>query len=357
MSNTTWWGELPNAEKFIEAVTLDLRDGKDVLLELPEHLPWEAAFYEQLAISLEKNGVVHALRELEDDPHKEPGEIILRKFCKPERRAQYRPNIGYGRFLANSQGSTLSTALIEVHDLRNGRLEVWLDFVREYRKALSNDGAVFLLETRERPERTKGMSVHAYAGSIGSFDAYTFYMISASSYSGTLLQRRYLAELAFTLCGSDAELGGACLQNSFVFISKPLERLNDVCNTLFRADGGNFRLPGNKTNLKKQVWQAQLRIVFPLLEDYRQDLIRKYRKDVEHCLPIETAHGEIISEPEDVELGSLSWLIRQKRLNVTAYEETCIEVCKDARNSLAHLKPIGYNLLMDVLKRLPESEQ
>ena len=67
-------------------------------------------------------------------------------------------------------------------------------------------------------------------------------------------------------------------------------------------------------------------------------------------MPIETVQGEIISEPEDVELGSLSWLIWQKRLNVTAYEETCIKVCKDARNSLAHLKPIGHDLLMDVLK-------
>ena len=346
-----WWNEVPNAIRFLEEIVTELGDGKNTLLEMPEKLPWPADFYDQFEYCLERLGINRNLKYIEDEPDQPPGNILKGIFCKPERRAQFRPNIGYAAFLANPQGSTLPGSVVYVKDLKGERIGAWLQFVHEYTMATEEQSASFLLETTDHFPNAAALTVHSYAGTINKFDTYAFYMLRASSFSGSLDLRRYLAELAFALCENDAEMGGACLDQSREFMAAPIKRLGDVCGQYQRSDGSPFEMPNPHNALVKAIWRAQIRLIFPILEDFRQDFVSRHRKDIELCLPVRNSLGELIHDPDEVELGTLSMLAGKRSFVLTAKDFDKLTLYKDARNKLAHLEPMDPEMLFNILDK------
>ncbi len=345
-----WWNEVPNAIRFLEEVTMELEDGKSILLEIPERLPWPTEFYDQFDCCIGRLGISRNLRFIEDDLTSCPGNILMQKFCKSERRAQFRPNIGYAAFLADPQGSTLPNMLVYVKNLKGERLNEWIQFVHEYSKATHGGGASFLLETTEHFSNVPALNVRSYAGAINNFDTYAFYMLRASSFSGSINLRRYLAELAFALCETDAELGGACLEQSKEFMADPLKRIEDVCSHQERSDGTAFNMPDTINALIKGIWRAQIRLFFPILEDFRQDFVERHKKELERCMPVKNSLGELIYDPGELELGTLSMLAGQKSLFLLPRDYDKLMVYKEARNRLAHLEPMNMEMLYEVLE-------
>ena len=48
--------------------------------------------------------------------------------------------------------------------------------------------------------------------------------------------------------------------------------------------------------LNRKIWEAQLKLVFPIIENFRSIVIDKYRADIERCLPIVNSHDEDVCE-------------------------------------------------------------
>ena len=55
-----------------------------------------------------------------------------------------------------------------------------------------------------------------------------------------------------------------------------------------------------------------------------------------------------INEPDEAELGTLWFLASRKEINVTNKDYGLLEKYYQARNKLAHIKPIEYELLIDI---------
>ena len=56
------------------------------------------------------------------------------------------------------------------------------------------------------------------------------------------------------------------------------------------------------------VWKAQIKLVFPELEDFRRNLVQKYSDKIKNYLPITSSSGERIDKPSDVEIGQLFYI-------------------------------------------------
>ena len=70
------------------------------------------------------------------------------------------------------------------------------------------------------------------------------------------------------------------------------------------ADAGTAAIQ-DREKLRKQIWEAQIRVFYPTVETERLELVNKYRKQIERQLPARMPFGEIVNEADMAELGML----------------------------------------------------
>ena len=78
--------------------------------------------------------------------------------------------------------------------------------------------------------------------------------------------------------------------------------------------------------------------------------IDDHRSDIEKELPITNDFGEVMSVPEDVEIGLLYTLTKNGAIQMKDNAEfPKLRVFKQARNDLAHLTPLTYETVVEIL--------
>jgi hypothetical protein len=348
-----WWRYVPHAAHFISDIADELAGGKNVLMELPAALPWADVFWETLLTRLDEYAAERVVKELPDDTSISPGEYVMKCFCKPDRQAAFRPSIGYGKFLADEEKSPLHQSFVIVRNLTGVRLHAWMAFMSDYASGLrGRGGGVFLMETPDQLENkgVKGVSVCRYVDRVGDYDAYVFYMLLASSLPESRYLQQYAAELAYALSGGDTELGCACLSHETYqdFLNDPIRAVKSNIDGV-RSDGGIFVWDMNDEQSVRAVWKAQIRIIFPMVEEFRSRFIDRHREEIRAHLPIRNSAKEAVTDPGDVELGSLAYMAWNNELKLKEGEESALKTCKDARNKLAHCDVLSIDLLRKVI--------
>ena len=351
----SWWQGIPQAEEFIDSIVNDVTSGKSAILVLPRSLPWPNEFHDTLYGMLDRYSSNLSINRLEDNESRKPGEIVMRKFIKEERRSEYRPGIGYAEFLASDAKSTFNQALAWVNIEERNRAGEWIDFVGQYVAALhGRQGGIFIIEIHDTPDKLhgKGLAVHVYDSKVSDFDSYVFYMLRASELQVGKETGRYLAELALSLAGRDVELGDACLSRAHYeqFMRNPCETMKEITAEEQRSDGREFNLPLAESRAQRLIWQSQVKIMFPILEDFRSNFIDKHQDEIKHSLPVTDGFGNKKTDPGELELGSLSYMAWRGMLDMADGEKTTLNKCKAARNDLAHLAPMEYDRVSDIME-------
>ena len=100
---------------------------------------------------------------------------------------------------------------------------------------------------------------------------------------------------------------------------------------------------------QKDMWEAQIKVVFPIIEKQRSIIVERYRNGIEALLPITGAYGEMFFDAEDVEIGVLSHLVSLGRLVVAFEDGKMIARLRNARNTLAHIKPMTQAEIDEIL--------
>lgn len=94
----------------------------------------------------------------------------------------------------------------------------------------------------------------------------------------------------------------------------------------------------DREKLRKQIWEAQIRVFYPTVETERLELVNKYRKQIERQLPARMPFGEIVNEADMAELGMLKSMKDTAKLIVEPDDAKRIDTLWSIRNALAHLK-------------------
>lgn len=339
-----WWKQVPNVRLFTETLLDNLLAEKSVLLYDTQLLPWRPSFETQITQELKLRDFIKTVEKLSGID--EPGAYILNHYCKTEKRTQYRPSRSYAAFLAENDDIVLHERYLWVVISSVEQLQAWTDFVSEYVRirGRKNISAVFILEWAGKISllRKKGIVPLTLENYISEYDWHVFATMMASAVDTSSFMKAYLAELAVELTQGDAELCAQCILRHGAFLQEPYAVLDELTRTALRSDGSAFLPVKTQTEVSRCIWQAQIRTLYPMLEEYRERFVRKYIDVLRAKCPIESPFGEVYNEPVDVELGTLVYMAGCKSLQLSLEEFTILKAFRDARNKLSHLGILNF---------------
>lgn len=337
-----WWERVPNALTFISDITENLLSEKSIILSCQGGFPWYSYMVRTISESVKQRNSSKRFEHILGVSA--PGEYLLREFCKPEKRADYRPTKTYAKFFAESDDIVLHERYFWVKVDSKEHLELWSEFVSEYvrERGKNIDTAVFILEWTGSGNIwvKKGIRVFSFDDHISEYDRIVFCTLAASSVKERLFIKNYLTELTAIIAAQDIELCAACLESYRQFLEDPYAAIEKIVSVKIRSDGDGFSFEKTKEDVEHFTWLAQIKTVYPILEEYRGNFVQKYHSAIQKQLPITSSYGETYSNPRDVELGTLKYMADNGGLNLSSKEYERLKVNKDARNKLSHLTPL-----------------
>ena len=341
MAGNSWWTEVSGPSRFIEATTQSALAQKSAILSVPGELPFEDEFFVRLTEQLQAGFSGHQVALLQGITGS-PAQYFLNKCCKPEVRASFRPkpNFTAADFLASTKSATLHGACYIVDPGDASEITEWIDFISSYTKAVKTGmtPAVFILLSRsKRPKAIKGMKAIDYADYTTHFDTYAYCAIKASDVKEPEVIKTYLAELAASVSGGNAEEAEKAIYVYREFLSDP---------ALFAA---RYFGSERQETVRSLIWEAQLKCIFPYLERYRCDFVERHAKDIEPHLPLSNPVGDDFEKAGDVELGALLFMAASGMVQIPTEEYMELKRFAHARNDLAHLETLSYETLRGLI--------
>lgn len=323
-----WWGQIGNSLRLLTDITNCFRDSRSAVLELPARLPWQQELRDRAAIRRTALGWNRELRTLPWREHRDPGDFILRELCSRQEQLDYYPGDPLAEYLGSREDLELNEQDIWITGIhRREDLLKWCTFLTEYERisAQLSDRAVFVLEYDGPPVTNPGIGHIVFR--LEDYDCRVFCLEAAAALNNTGL-RTYQAELALHIGGTDPELSWELLQLGEALLQDPVA-----------ATRGFGQLSEQQT--VSAAWRAAVVLFFPVLEQWRTDCIRRNAGELQRQLPITDSNGESITELEDLELGNL-YYIRKNRpgCKLSQEDKVKIDLCRHARNLLAHNKMI-----------------
>lgn len=350
-----WWNQITRASRLLSSVSESMLEGKSVILSLPPSIPWYQTMYNQIEEALHLGNPGNRLQCF-PCPQGDVGEYLFENYCKSEKRAKFRRGTSYAAFLAGSEDLVLNNHYLWVQGIAGRKMEEWKQFLAEYSRNLPSGmpPAVFLLETNEQdvPQRAvKGVRSISFSSEIDAYDRFAFCALASTDGGIPLALRPYLAELVSTLCQDDVELCAACIQWGRGFLADPERTLKEIAVEKRRSDGLSFDIGPVLQNLNERLWEAQLKLIFPILQRHLSGLIQRHEAEIRAALPITASYDSstVIDDPRDVELGHLVYLAGKHRLNLSGAAYQQLVLFREARNSLAHMKPISFSDVEKIL--------
>jgi hypothetical protein len=363
----TWWN-LPGPCRFVTGVVQDLEGGKNVLLGLPARAPAgldeavEAAIrlsdrlrFDRVPAEFASGGVAHLVERLHQlyAPPEDPALVLSVQT------------------LAAAKG--MAGRVVWVSGLDAMTWPVWNDFLfryqhaaharREWERGLFCVPAAGAVADGElTPDVT--VSVRRWRGVVGSLDLMLDLAGRVECLHAHRLHRQLALALAVELAGSDGELGRLLIAQDLLTLLKPAKVLREYAaaagwtnGTLKRptwsagladeVDGAEVTHAAalaahDEPMLERRIWNAQVRVLFPFLEQERVRLAPIIQPFLR--LPVPTPNG-LIYDLYDLELGEMYHHLRTSGLPQETKDRMAVLV--EMRHALAHLKPVPERCLYD----------
>ena len=322
-----WWRQITSARKFLDKTANTLAGGKSVVICLSEVTPWLDDMRIILKEFLNKRfGGIKAVHEINAaQVGAEPATFVFENFCDENVKSEFIPfsDKAHVKFLAERNDITLNNACLWIRGVSETQAENWFSFIADYNNFLRGKSkGIFLLEAGANFDLTgkANIEVFHYAREISDYDCFAFNILIAAEFGkGDKFIKRYLAELVSNATGFDVEKGAECIKCGVDFLKNPRKFLKN--KTREEIDGA--------------IWKTQLKLIFPLLELFRRDFIKKYESMIKCLLPFESNSGKKVFTPDEAELGDLYFILGGQNLPQNDWEE--LKIYRDARNKLAHL--------------------
>lgn len=343
-----WWGQLGNSLRFLTNITNSLQDCRSVVLQLPRELPWRRDFYEAVDIRRSFFGGERRLVRLSWAEGADPGEFVLDELCSGRVRADYWPGQTYAQYLGTRPELLMNDYYIWISGIHSkGDLAGWVEFLSGYHRAAKqqDSSAVFLLEYDGPNTDVSGVDKIVYT--VENYDCRVFALEAAAALGNTSL-RNYQAELALNICGNSPELCFALLTAGAKLLRNPVAAAAEVTACTYSSEGLPF--PDlDEAQIQSAAWESAIVLLFPVLERFRTDFIRKNERELARHLPITNSNGDRITDPRDLEIGSLWHIVRSAGKTFTTSDAETVRLCRKVRNLLAHNKFVPVEDVHNVL--------
>lgn len=336
-----WWGQIGNSLRLLTKVTYALRDCHSAVLQVPKSVPWRQNFYEAIDIRRSAFSGERRLVRLRWEENTEPGEFVLKELCSKTTRAEYWPGLTYAEYLASLDDIVLNDYYVWITGIHSkSDLLKWVDFLSQYTQhvELLEQRAIFVLEYDGMQTDFSGVEKIVY--SVENYDCRVFCLEAAAALGNSDL-RSYQAELALCIGGNNPELSSALLEQGRTLLLDPVTTALDVMNSGFFSDGMPFAIE-TEQQISSAAWKAAIGLLFPILEQYRLDFISGHERTLSRHLPISNSNGDRITDPFDLEIGAIQYIVGSASKEFSPLEVENIRLCRKARNLLAHNKLVPY---------------
>ena len=352
----TWWN-CPGPGGGVTNAGGDLRDGRSVVVGLPSGVP--PGFADVLSSWVGEHSILAWRRiDAQTDPELQqlPALLVAQKLC---------PGAGIVDAKGLATSHLLQETVVLVHGLTAASWPAWTDFLEKFELFRRNAAPVaarfcIVLEgiVPVVPDSVRaGISVRLYRGLLSSLDLRLFLRRLGKTSTEASLLARLREELLVELAGFDPALALDLSASPTQRLLSPEAALLEYCRArgwsrdapppLEWASGGAdevdgetrvhlavAQLRGRSKDVSRAVWRAQLRCLFPLIEEERIRLLELHGHRLR--FPITTRDG-LVTEQLDVEIGILA---RELNAAVDGRTRRHLWKLKDARNALAHLRAV-----------------
>ncbi len=343
-NGTLWWSRLVNSIRFIDKTVDALSKERSVILNMPSDIPWQYEMIDTLTQKYNDGCGTRAI--LTEDVSKEkntPGEYLLRNYLTSEEQKKYWPLPGSSieKYIAGIKNAAINKKIIIFTGIKNAAAaNSWHKSISEYLSNADNENhCVFILMLQDAAINAPGnYEIINYGDYVTDYDCLMLCLtlLSAEKCDGAVKQ--YIAEIANEISCANAEIASILAKTGVRLAYNP----ENVTREAFADAGISVRGLSDKVN--GAVWKAQVKHVFPKLEDYRRELIDEYKDEIQKYLPIKGSDGENVNEAVDVEIGQLVNLAKRDTLFPTDKYKRLIDM-RNVRNRLAHGDPVDFETL------------
>ena len=357
-----FWDKITNATSFIDDLAKRLNRKNSVILNSSDEIPWYNSFRSKVEnkISIFDIEICHE-NELEHehifDNEEELENYILNNsnYFEGKKQNEYRSSMKLSKFIAeNDNGILIHKKYIWVDVYSRKSFENWVKFVSEYIEAREN-----YLELEEKYDKIMAGFVISYHGDSHStfrinsysfkdyvdwYDSYVFFSMILSDLNEKENLKRYLSDFISNIIKDKNKISGKyieicikCLENYNSFLKSPYEYLKSLnCDI-------------SEKKVKDSEWRSQIRIIYPILEEFRQNFVRRYIIEInKNFKKFEDSNAKNyvpIKEAMDCDLGILKHVGRV--YNLFPIDE--LEKYWFARNELSHLRTISIKKLKEII--------
>lgn len=349
-----WWSNVTGPREVVSSIIMSLRMGRSAVLYVPYDLPWRHELRRCVRNNLENIPVLEDLIvdviDIEDDGANsiDPGRYLLDKYALKDDRTKFREggNKSIQDYFLHKE--VMKNKLVWVKGIGKERSREWVSFCEHWEPKSVADG-VFVVEVRDCPciGRSKCIELLQYEECVSEYDVQLFNSLvlggnAAGGLSATW--KKYAAAITTHLCGADAEVARSFIERHRFMEGELLDTLKEIAGSGFfehRGSGSHVLAlyrAGSFDELRKRIWAGQVEILFPLIEKQRLEIVDLYRTQFEEEIKKGISQfGKEAEKPEDIELGTMVYMMKDRRLDIPEREtRNKIHTLRECRNLLAH---------------------
>lgn len=350
-AGSIWWNQIGSSMRLLDAISGAMEARCPVLLKVPQSFPWRSTFYDAVDYRRADFCAERLLKRIRWDGREEPGALLmgLDDLCPDQVRRDYWPGRNRAEYLGAQSEIFLNEHYVWITGIRDAEgLNRWVEFVELYEQAAADRSrrAVFILESTADPGRSTGLQQIVYR--TEAYDCRVFALEAAAALNNTDM-KAYQAELANSLSNGTPELCWAFLNQGERLLLHPVETAVKISSSGRASDGTDFE-PLNAQQAHSAAWEAAAVLLFPRLERWRMNFIESHAEILRYSLPIRNSNGQKVTDPRDLEIGSLWYVVNNSGPRFSPEEAQQNRLCRDVRNQIAHNQLVSCAQIRAILE-------
>lgn len=374
--NRLWW-QLPGPAQFVLTIAQDLQDGKNVLILLPRHMPRGISSAIRSSLNIHHEAAWYSLR-----PGKAlPLDFLWSYFYNDLNRKA----LPTASLLANSEN--LQEKIIWLDGIESAEWGAWEEFLSDYGQACQHTmlgrPPIFCVPLIGVPASTSMLSEpfwsqYLWRGVVGSVDMLLFTSSMLQERSWSVLQKQVATAVISKLSLWDPEVCHRLATADLQDVLNPLallkevaaerkwsadpyrnsswhEGMVDMVDKKWMTHSSILAVEASQKEIDRRIWNAELSILLPIVEEGRQVIIQQYRDSLR--IPYQTNRHQTVSDLYDLEINHIRTQIKRGIATLDVQTQRLTHELTEIRNRLSHLKTVTPEMLdSDVLNDFIEQQ-
>lgn len=278
-----------------------------------------------------------------------PGQYLMERYCSKDERKKYWSTTHGSpeKFLSQNRVTPLNKRYVCLTGVSPNKVADWISSITEYLENCDSSqehGVFVLIAECAGASVSKQLTVFKYSDYVSDYDCMMLFLTLVSDLSCSRTEKMYLCEVASNIDHNNVELAALLVSEKIDLLQKPIT----VAESVYQENG--IKVTNLHEVVRMAVWEAQIKLVFPKLENFRAEIIRKYEEKLQRFLPIRSSNNDKIERAADLKIGQLFYVCKENRASkITELSEfELLRKIRDARNTLAHWETLSYEQLKDL---------